>query len=157
MRARKKINAPYSIAEWNIITIIMRRIIIMKTAKAKGNKAVRLFNGSRDPEMATVGERGSGYTSFWLGGPSPCPFSHSSPRSFRVFLFLAGWTMQVRFVAFSLGARMSPCHERLSAERPALSIISFFSAILFDFSTWGYIAIICDADDDRNRSTHFSV
>lgn len=89
------------------------------------------------------------------GGPSPCPFSHSSPRSFRVFLFLAGWSMQVRFVAFSLRPRMSPCHERLSAERPALSIISFFSAILFDFSTWGYIAIMCDTDDDRNRSRDF--
>jgi hypothetical protein len=32
--------------------------MIMKTAKAKGNKAVRLFNGSRDPGMATVGEGG---------------------------------------------------------------------------------------------------
>jgi hypothetical protein len=56
---------------------------------------------------------------------------------------------------FSLRARMSPCHERLSAERPALSIISLFSAILFDFSTWGYIACVCDTDDDRNRSRDF--
>lgn len=32
--------------------------MIMKTAKAKGNKAVRLFNGSRDPGMAKVGEGG---------------------------------------------------------------------------------------------------
>lgn len=41
--------------------------MIMKTAKAKGNKAVRLFNGSRDPGMAKVGEGGgSGFTSFRL-------------------------------------------------------------------------------------------
>jgi hypothetical protein len=77
------------------------------------------------------------------GGPSPCPFSHSSPRFIRVFLFLAGWSMQVRFVAFSLYVRVCRPVTRDSRLNDPRSQSFPYSARSYLISRLGCILLVC--------------